>query len=46
MNKHKAQISEEFNRLDLEAETRELSQSEKDKMKALSIEINRYWALE
>lgn len=24
----------------------ELSQSEKDKMKALSIEINRYWALE
>lgn len=46
MNRHKSQISEEFNKLDLEAETRILSDGEKERMRALSIEINRFWALE
>lgn len=46
MNNHKASISDEFNKLDLEAESRALSDVEKSRMKELSIEINRYWALE
>lgn len=46
MSKHKALISEEFNCLDMEAENRPLTEVEKNRMKVLSIEINRYWALE
>lgn len=42
MNKHKAMISEEFNRLDLETELRPINDIEKSRTKELFIEINRY----
>jgi hypothetical protein len=40
------EVSEEFNRLDIEAENRSLTDSEKNRMKVLAEEINRFWALE
>lgn len=42
MNRHKSMITEEFNKLDLEAETRILSDDEKSRTKELYVEINRY----
>jgi hypothetical protein len=45
LNRHKQEVVAEFNWLDLEAEERELEEFEKARMKELSRELDKLWAL-
>jgi hypothetical protein len=46
MNKHKQEVSVEYNWLDEEAEHRDLDVSERERMRVLSKELDKIWSLE
>lgn len=46
MNREKVALAEEYNKLDLKAETSDLLDSEKDRMKVISSSLSKIWAPE